>query len=297
MYTNIKFWIATCQELKINYEIVHPSGNLLKIKLGEQYYFFADTRTPFNSQSLSVVLKDKEYTYCLLKDKINMPDTLGFVNPFCQEKYQQYLTYKSLEAIEQKISSSLQFPLIIKQNSGSQGKNVFLCQKQEQIPNYLKIIFNIQSCNFDPIALAQQYIQIKYEYRAIFFDKKLVLLYKKDTSNANFIDNLSPLHWEGSKACYIDDSYLKSTIEEFVKPVFEAIPLNYGGFDIIIDEKDQYWLLEINSSPSYNVFANDNDPRILLDMFKYILIELNKNNYGVSSKSCSDLPINQTKTI
>ena len=86
------------------------------------------------------------------------------------------MDYKTIEAIENKILKEFELPVIIKRNRGATGKNVFLCQKEENMADYVNRIFNINNKNYDYVALAQEYIKIDCEYRAIFFDKKINFL-------------------------------------------------------------------------------------------------------------------------
>ena len=274
MLNNIKLLLEACQKLNINYEILHRHQNLVRIKLKQKYYYFVNYTTPFNSKPITEIFKDKEYTYELLKNKITMPKTIGFLSPFCDEKYKIYLDFKSIEAIKKKIVKEFELPVIIKRNRGSSGKNVFLCKKQEQIEDYINRIFNINNKDYDYVALAQEYIHIVHEYRAIFFAQKLVLLYEKDKSDAQYTGNLSPLHWEGAKARHITNANIISEIENFVQPVFQEVPVNYAGFDLAIDKKGNYWLIEINSAPNYDIFTRDNDQEIIVKMFKKMLKSL-----------------------
>lgn len=275
MITNIQFWTTACQELNIDHEIYHHTKKILKVIKRSHPYYFVNTNTPFNSQSVSKLAIDKDYTYCLLKDKIAMPKTKGFLYPFCQEKYHKYLTHDSLTAIETDIMTTLSLPVIIKRNSGSMGNNVFLCEKKAQIQPCLEKIFDQNSKNYDCIALAQEYIQISREYRAVFFQNQIFLLYEKNKDNAKFVDNLSPLHWEGAKAKHITDPDLIGKIEDFCQPIFAEIPIIYTGVDIAIDQKGKYWLIEINSSPSFNLFLQNNASQIILDMCKKMLVSWN----------------------
>jgi len=279
MLTNIQILLEACRELNIPYEILHHSQNLIRIKHGGQDYYFVNYMMPFNSASIAHIFKDKEYTYQLLKGKINTPRTLGFVSPHCEEKYQKYLSFPDIESMVLEVTKNFPFPMILKRNRGSGGNNVFLCETREQIKESLEIIFNINSKNYDYVALAQEYIEIAHEYRAVFCKKKLVLLYEKDKSQAEFAGNLSPLHWEGAKAKHIINPTLISEIEDFVKPVFAEMAINYAGLDIAVDKKGQYWLIEINSTPNYDIFIRDNDRQIVVTMFKEILESLivNKN--------------------
>ena len=271
MLNNIKLLLEACQELNINYEILHRHQNLVRIKLKQKYYYFVNYTTPFNSKPITEIFKDKEYTYELLKDKIRMPKTIGFLSPFCAEKYKKYLDYKTIEAIENKILKEFELPVIIKRNRGATGKNVFLCKKEENMAGYVNRIFNINNKDYDYVALAQEYIKIDCEYRAIFFDQKLILLYEKDKSDAQYTGNLSPLHWKGAKARHITNANIISSIENFVQPIFQELPVKYAGFDIAMDNNGTYWLIEINSAPNYDIFTRDNDQEIIIKMFREML--------------------------
>ena len=281
MLTNISLVLEACRELNIPYEILHPSQNLIRIRHGGEDYFFVNYMTAFDSGSLAQIFKDKEYTYQLLKAHINTPKTLSFVSPHCEDKYQKYLSFPDIESIVLEVNKNFAFPVIIKRNRGSGGNNVFLCESGEQIKAALEIIFNVNSKDYDYVALAQEYIEITREYRAIFCKEKLVLLYEKDKSQAEFAGNLSPLHWEGAKAQHITNSMVIAEIEDFVRPVFAEIAIDYAGFDIALDTKGVYWLIEINSSPNYDIFVRDNDRQIVVTMFKGILESLvvNKTPY------------------
>ncbi|MEP6487944.1 ATP-grasp domain-containing protein [Microcoleus vaginatus GB2-A3] len=274
MLTNIEILLAACQELNIPYEILHPSQNLIRIKHRGENYYFVNYMMPFNSASIAQIFKDKEYTYQLLNGKIKTPRTLGFVSPHCEDKYKKYLSFPDIESIVLEVNKNFDLPVILKRNRGSGGNNVFLCESREQIQEALEIIFNVNSKNYDYVALAQEYIEIEHEYRAIFCKEKLVLLYEKDKYQAKFAGNLSPLHWEGAKAKHIINPTLMSEIEYFVKPVFAEMAINYAGFDIALDKKGQYWLIEINSTPNYDIFIRDNDRQIVVTMFKDLLESL-----------------------
>ncbi|CAD5982326.1 RimK domain protein ATP-grasp [Planktothrix tepida] len=270
MLNNIRLLLQACQNLNIDYEILHSHENLIKIKLDKNYYF-CNYSTPFVDQSVFKILKDKEYTYSILKEKINIPKTIGFLSPFCDEKYQEYLQFKTIPDIAREIERFFKFPVIVKRNSGSSGQNVFLCQDLEEIETALTTIFNIHDKNYDYVAIAQEYILIQREYRAVFLNQKLILLYEKDISQATFIGNLSPLHWEGGKAKYINNPQIISDIEKFCQPIFQELALDYTGLDIAVDEQNQYWFIEANSHPNYDIFTRDNGSELAVQVFEKML--------------------------
>ncbi|WP_298913838.1 RimK family alpha-L-glutamate ligase [uncultured Nostoc sp.] len=274
MLDNISLLLQACENLNISYEIIHPAQNLIKIKLNSKQHYFCNHSTPLINQAVAYLIKDKEYTYHVLNKKVKLPRTVGFLSPFCDTQYQIYLKFSTIQDIVLEIKEKFETPVIVKRNSGASGHNVFLCQNQHEIETALKEIFNINFKNYDYVALAQEFIHIKSEYRAIFLNKELVLLYEKDISNAKFVGNLSPLHWNGAKAKYINEPKILSEIANFARPVLEELDLDYAGLDIVLDGDNQYWLIEINSHPNYSIFTRDNGMEPVLKIFEKMLISL-----------------------
>ncbi len=258
MLDNISLLLKACESLNINYEIIYPAENLVKIKLNNKQHYFCNYSTPLINQSLAHLIKDKEYTYNVLKKKVKLPRTVGFLSPFCDTQYKIYLKFPSIQDIILEIKENFETPVIVKRNSGSSGHNVFLCKNTDEIKTALQVIFNINEKKYDYVAIAQQFIDVKSEYRAVFLNKELVLLYEKDVTNAKFIGNLSPLHWDGAKAQYINEPQI----------------LSDGGLDIVLDRDNQYWLIEINSHPNYSIFTRDNGEKPVLKIFEKMLISL-----------------------
>ena len=274
MLNNLSLLLQACKNLNISYEIIYPAENLIKINLNSKLYYFCNYSTPLINQAVAQIIKDKEYTYHILKTKVKLPRTLGFISPFCDIQYKIYLKFPTIQDIVLEIKENFETPVIVKRNSGSNGHNVFLCHNQDEIENALKEIFNINFKKYDDVALAQEFIHILYEYRAVFLNKELVLLYEKDITNAKFIGNLSPLHWDGAKAKYINEPQILSEIANFARPIFEELDLDYAGLDIVLDRDNQYWLIEINSHPNYSIFTRDNGEEPVLKIFEKMLISL-----------------------
>lgn len=274
MLDNVLLLLQACKNLNISYEIIHPAENLLKIKLNNKQHYFCNYSTPLINQAVAQIIKDKEYTYHILKQKVKLPRTVGFLSPFCELKYKMYLKFPNFQDIILEIKDKFETPVIVKRNSGSGGHNVFLCKNTDEIETALKEIFNINYKKYDYVAIAQEFIHIKSEYRAIFLNKELVLLYEKDISDAEFAGNLSPLHWNGAKAKYINNPQILSEIANFAQPIFEELDLDYAGLDIVLDRDNQYWLIEINSHPNYSIFTRDNGEEPVLKIFEKMLISL-----------------------
>ena len=92
MNNNIRLLIEACKELDINFEIIHPTQNLLRLIINDKSFYFYNSCTPFITDSaIGKLFKDKEYTYYLLKNLINVPKTKGFLSPFSEAKFKKYL--------------------------------------------------------------------------------------------------------------------------------------------------------------------------------------------------------------
>ncbi len=277
MNDHIRCLKKACDSLGIRYESVGESGVFLAVFIAEQPQYFIANEVPFNNNIISRIVVDKGYTNDLLADVIRMPKTITFLDPNCEEMFQPYVEYKTPEAIAEHIIESFGFPVIVKKNSGSQGIHVFRCITKEEVLSAIDKIFDKSLVEYDHILLAQENIDIQREFRVTVFQGKVVLIYEKDFSNATFVGNLSPLHWEGAVANIIDDQLVQDRIAEFIHPIFKKLDLVYGGLDIALDTNDELCLFEINSKPAYNYLIESSGEEPLIGLYKKMLMYLQSN--------------------
>ena len=268
--------LAACKKLSIEYEILHPNQNLVKVKLSNREYYFTNYSTPLIPQSLAEIFKDKQYFYQVFRDVVKMPRTVSFISPYCDQKYKEYLRYSTTDDIIAEIENSFELPVIVKRNRGSGGNNVFKCFDLLQIHNALDCIFNVNSKNYDYVALVQEPINIVKEYRSVWLNQEQIVVYDKDISQAEFTGNLSPLHWEGAIAKQVSDEQTIASINKFIQPIFRKMSIPYVGLDIALDDHQNYWLIEANSHPNFDIFIRDNGEDVIVGLFEEILIYLSK---------------------
>lgn len=271
MLTNIKMLIKACQKLSIDYEILHPNQNVVKVKFGDREYYFTNYSTPLTPQSVAEIFKDKQYFYQIFQDVVKMPRTISFISPYCDEKYLEYLEFPSIDKIIAEIEKNFALPVIIKRNRGSGGNNVFKCENLPEIRKALDHIFNVNSKNYDYVALVQETINIVKEYRSVCLNQEQIVLYEKDISQAVFTGNLSPLHWEGAIAKQVNDAQVIQAIEQFIKPIFQKMAIAYVGLDVALDDQGNYWLIEANSHPNFDIFIRDNGEEAIVQLFQKVL--------------------------
>jgi hypothetical protein len=117
-YVNTRCVRAACDRLGIPYTIHDEYGNFLSVDLGRPF-LFANAATPFNSSAVDKVCKDKEFTWKLLADVVQMPKTKGYFDPYpMDEQYAGYIRETDYEAIADDISNQFSFPMIVKMNAG-----------------------------------------------------------------------------------------------------------------------------------------------------------------------------------
>lgn len=271
MLTNIKMLLAACKNLSVDYEILHPNQNVVKVKFGDREYYFTNYSTPLTPQSVAEIFKDKQYFYQIFQDVVKMPHTISFISPYCDEKYLEYLEFPSIDKIIAQIERNFALPVIIKRNRGSGGNNVFKCTNLLEIRNALDRIFNINSKNYDYVALVQEPINIVKEYRSVCLHQEQIVLYEKDISQAEFTGNLSPLHWDGAIAKQVKDAQVIQAIDQFIKPIFQKMAIAYVGLDVALDDQGKYWLIEANSHPNFDIFIRDNGEEAIIQLFQKIL--------------------------
>jgi D-alanine-D-alanine ligase-like ATP-grasp enzyme len=263
--------LEACKKSSVSYEVLHPNQNLVKVTTGDREYHFTNYSTPLTPQSIAEIFKDKQYFYEVFQDVVQMPYTISFISPYCNEKYLEYLEFTSVDQIVSQVEQKFEFPVIVKRNRGSGGNNVFKCEDLTQVRNALDTIFNVNTKNYDYVALVQKSINIVKEYRSVCLNQKQIVLYEKDISQAKFTGNLSPLHWDGAIAKLVEDTQIIQEIDDFIQPIFRKMPITYVGLDVAVDDQNNYWLIEANSHPNFDIFIRDNGEEKIVMLFQKML--------------------------
>ena len=277
MNRNIQALIRACERLKIDYASHHGTGNLISVRIKGIDYLFANWTTPLNSQSVVQLCQDKDYFYSFFQNVIEMPKTLSFLNPYCDEKYKEYLDHNTVFSIIESVESNFRYPVAVKKNRGSWGTNVFKANNRKELEKSILIVFDENSAAFDYVCLVQQFLDIDNEYRVIFLNGQYQFGYKKNIENAKYSGNISPLHWEGAVAELIDDA-TTNNLCKFCSPIFEELMIPFCGLDIAEDTKGNLWLIEANSSPGFDHVIQDNEKYdVVGELYESILKQLSEN--------------------
>lgn len=258
-----------CKKVGVPYVFHDSNRNFMTLTVGDKQFQFVKGATPFNTTSQVSIMNDKEFTYSLLHNSLAMPLTKGYFTPTpLRSSYHKYVQYVSVEAITDDILMNFSLPVVVKMNSGERATNVYLCKTRQEIRGALKFIYDQHSAHFDYIALAQEYVFVKKEYRAIIFQGKVLLAYEK-----------VPVFWnEDKKQEYrtmsdrdIPDRALVEKLEKFIVPAYKKFSFEYTGADIIEDKNGKLWLLELNSCPQFGAFVDRHGEELLIKMYEYLL--------------------------
>lgn len=66
----------------------------------------------------------------------------------------------------------------------------------------------------------------------------------------------------------------------FLQPLCQRSLFVYAGLDLIRDDQEQWWLLEVNSSPGFAIFVRHNGPEKVVELYKNVLGKLRGREGG-----------------
>lgn len=260
--------IAACKELGIGYHFLDKNECFLTLDL-EKPYYFVNWASPFGRLDMIRIFRNKNYTHQLLKDRIPMAKSLCFPDPFYSDNDGLYVDIKPYDEIIAEVEKELEYPVIVKPNSGEFGNLVSLCETRDDVLDALKIIYDQKSRRYDEAALVQTRIPRRIEYRAIFCNSEIELIYARDFSNAvQTSSNISPLHMKGTKILWVQDDELTERLTRFFEPLKAVLELDFLAADVIVTPSDEIYLLEINSPFNVASFCRNVGMQPIVEVFK-----------------------------
>ncbi len=168
----------------------------------------------------------------------------------------------TLGKITKMITKEFETPVMVKRNSGTQKRNVFLCQSEKEIKQALKKIFSKKQLEYDHVALAQGYIQPSMELRVVVYQGEVEF-------------------WYPTKG-YTESNWLKeevNTITNISQEVAKGLGATLMGIDLIKDKEGEWWFIEANANPIFSGFMRRNPTsKAVYFLYRKILFSL-KNRY------------------
>lgn len=177
---------------------------------------------------------------------------------------------------------------VIKANDSFQGKDVYLCEQEDQKLQIVKQLF----AEGKEMLTVCPFVEIEYEYRAIFLYGEIIYLYKKQkpfvigdgklslkelierdvvylTEPVQDLD-LGEIPTKGEKVIVgwkhnlsngaipilIDETDLYyETIKNMAEKAGKALDLNYATVDIVVTKKQEVLVMEVNSNVCISKFC------------------------------------------
>lgn len=255
-------------------------GYILNLKKDNIEHYIIGYKFDINSQVAGAIAKDKYATYEVLKRK-NIP-IIEYEMLFNNEVREEYCTEESLKKAKEYFYKNNK-KIVIKPNTGHEGIDVYLCDKEEKIEYIIKKIYKENNS----IVLCPYY-NIKTEYRTIFLNNECMLTYGKNIpyligdgksnikqllekeenidlesireENLRDIDiNYIPKEnervetfWKhnlsgGASPEILEDEKLRQKIQNIVKKAANAIGINFASIDVIETIDGDLYIMEINS--------------------------------------------------
>ena len=262
-------------------------GWITCLKKEEKEKYIIGYQFDLNSAISYNIAGDKFATYEVLKSNdIPTIEHRMIFNPQTRSKYyKNKFLNEAKELLKQNNNK-----LVIKANDSCKGKDVHFCATEEEIENTVQSLFE---GNNDTLS-ACPYLEIDYEYRAVYLCGDILYVYKKkkpyvigDGKNTikelikekfgeeNKIDLCRDLNllnipeegkevtisWKhnlssGAEPITIDetDEFL-SKVKSIAKKAGDALNIKFASVDVALTQKEEILVMEINGSVCMNKFS------------------------------------------
>ncbi len=275
-----------CEEKNITQEML-SYGWIRKLSKNGKSHFLMRYQFDLNSSISHNIADDKYATYEVLKDKNipTIPHKMIF-NPITRSGYYNKDFFNEIDNILKQNN----YKVVVKANDSCKGKDVFYCNTREEVEEKIESLFKQKN---DTLSICP-YLDIDYEYRAIYLCGEIIYIYKKkkpyvigngkstlkklisEKNNSELMIDLSKdldleyipkeneevtVSWKhnlssGAEPIKVDnkDKYLKE-IKDIAKKAGDAINISFASVDIALTSEGKVVVMEINASVCMNRFS------------------------------------------
>jgi len=149
---------------------------------------------------------------------------------------------------EQVLDEEFNYPLIAKHERGYQGRSVKKFENREELERFVNKINEKNIGMF----LWQKYLPLKWDLRVIVIGGRAIGGMKRMASGGEFRSNFS-LGGE------VEEWKLSEEERNLAEKVARVCGLDYGGVDIMKDEKERNYVLEVNRACQFRGFEKATD--------------------------------------
>ena len=151
--------------------------------------------------------------------------------------------YTKKQVLQSRMAEEWRWPIICKHDRGYQGKGVRKFESEEEMMKWLN---RVEEKNIG-MYLWQKFLPTRWDIRVIVIDKKAIGAMKRSAVGKEFRSNYSlggaVERWE-----------LSESDKDLAEKVAEVAGLDYGGVDIMKDEKGKSYVLEVNRQCQFQGF-------------------------------------------
>lgn len=160
-----------CKEKEIKQKYI-SYGWIRELRKDNKVHYIMKYQFDLNSEISYTIAGDKFATFEVLKSN-NIP-TIEHKIIFNPKTRSVYYENKFVEEVKQLLKKNND-KLVIKANDSCKGKDVYFCSTEEEIEKVIKKLFEEKN---DTLS-ACPYLNIDYEYRAIYLSGEIIYIYKK----------------------------------------------------------------------------------------------------------------------
>lgn len=267
-----KILVEICKEKKIKLYSYSDKWNF-KLEKNDKKYYISGYQFPIDTASTRLFVDDKAAISELLNE--------NKINCFMHFFISNIDNNKKLKLIEDMLKNNDK--IVIKQNDGSGGRNIFLIDNMEQANNSINLLINSQKM----ISISKFY-EYEFEYRVIILNGEVLLIYMKErpyiigngkdniekileNNNINSTINLDKTYipklnekiyisWKhnlqnGGIATIVTDNILYEKLSMFAKKIINIVNINFCSIDIALLNNELY-VVEINGGVMMEKFSS-----------------------------------------